>query len=433
MACWPPHHRPARSLRVFAALTAPGKGDKAARQTYAKQLKAQTEQLVLWWLDRMVAADQPWVEKRTLLWHGHWATSVKKVKSPAAMVAQNQTERQLGGADFGAFAKQMVRDPALMIWLDASGNTAKAPNENLARELMELFTLGVGHYSENDVRQAAQALTGWRVDRKAAIMTATFAAQRHASGPQTILGTTADFTDQTLVDLLVSRPDSAPYLATRMWGWLVAPTPPSASSLARITSAYGPKRDLTAMFRAIFSDPAFLDADSVIEKQPIDYAVGMFRDLKLRPSTVGQEAPVRPASGAGRAGTGAVRSAECRRLADRWRLADHVGRAGSDQARRVAGQGRRSQGAVGAKRQPAARVRGRDARRRCLDRSYPGRAFQRCQRSGRASHAGAGRARIHRQSLKGNHGHVDTPQVPARERSDRRCRAGGRRHRGDAA
>ncbi|GAA1716472.1 DUF1800 domain-containing protein [Fodinicola feengrottensis] len=270
----------------FAALTAPGKGDKAARQTYAKQLKAQTEQLVLWWLDRMVAADQPWVEKRTLLWHGHWATSVKKVKSPAAMVAQNQTERQLGGADFGAFAKQMVRDPALMIWLDASGNTAKAPNENLARELMELFTLGVGHYSENDVRQAAQALTGWRVDRKAAIMTATFAAQRHASGPQTILGTTADFTDQTLVDLLVSRPDSAPYLATRMWGWLVAPTPPSASSLARITSAYGPKRDLTAMFRAIFSDPAFLDADSVIVKQPIDYAVGMFRDLKLRPSTV---------------------------------------------------------------------------------------------------------------------------------------------------
>jgi uncharacterized protein (DUF1800 family) len=202
------------------------------------------------------------------------------------MLLQNQTERTLGGGDFRTFARAMVHDPALMLWLDAAGNTAKAPNENLARELMELFTLGVGHYSEDDVRQAARALTGWLVSRRDEKPAASFEEQRHAGGTQNILGQTADFTDQTLIDLLVSRPDSGRYLATRMWGWLVSPTPPGESSLSRITAAYGPSRDLTAMFRAILADPAFRQADSVVVKQPIEYVVGALRDLRLRPSTL---------------------------------------------------------------------------------------------------------------------------------------------------
>ncbi|WP_163506110.1 DUF1800 domain-containing protein [Fodinicola acaciae] len=271
---------------AFAPVTRPDKNDKDAKKAYQQQVRAQSQQLVLWWLDHMVTTVQPWIEKRTLLWHGHWATSIKKVKWPAAMALQNQTERTLGGGDFRTFARAMVRDPALMLWLDAAGNTAKAPNENLARELMELFTLGVGHYSEDDVRQAARALTGWLVDRRDDKPSATFVARRHAEGTQTILGQTADFTDQSLVDLLVSRPYSARYLATRMWGWLVSPTPPSESSLARITAAYGPGRDLTAMFRAILADPAFRQADSVVVKQPIEYVVGALRDLGLRPSTM---------------------------------------------------------------------------------------------------------------------------------------------------
>lgn len=281
----------------------PGKGDAAAKKQYRKQLQQQTRQVTLWWLDRMVAAQQPWVEKRTLLWHGHWATSVTKVKSPAAMLAQNDTERKLGGGDFGGFARAMVVDPALMVWLDAQVNTKKAPNENLGRELMELFTLGVGHYTENDVRQAAQALTGWRVSR-AATPAASFVPARHADGTQTILGVTQAFGADSLVNLLVSQPNSPRYLATRMWGWLVAPTPPSPASLDRIVAAYGAKHDLTAMFEAMLTDPAFADGASVLVRQPIEYVVGMLRDLNLRPSTLDKK--TQAAVGTGLTGLGQV-------------------------------------------------------------------------------------------------------------------------------
>ncbi len=201
------HPDPAASQATpptFPALTKPKKSDTAAKKDYRHKVAAQSAELVLWWLDRMVSSPEPWVEKRTLLWHGHWATSIVKVKSAAAMAAQNQTERRLGGGDFAGFARAMVKDPALMIWLDASGNTPTAPNENLGRELMELFTLGFGNYQENDVRQAALALTGWRVDRKAAAPTAHFDPSRHARGTETILGKTAAFDADSLVDLLVS-------------------------------------------------------------------------------------------------------------------------------------------------------------------------------------------------------------------------------------
>ncbi|WP_107115830.1 DUF1800 family protein [Streptomyces globisporus] len=147
-----------------AAGEAEGAADPV-RKAYRQALREQREELTVWWLDRMVAVEHPWEEKRTLLWHNHWATSIQKVKSGAAMLQQNETLRRLGGGDFRGLARAMVVDPALMVWLDAGGSTAKAPNENLARELMELFVLGVGNYTETDVRQAAAVLTGWTVDR----------------------------------------------------------------------------------------------------------------------------------------------------------------------------------------------------------------------------------------------------------------------------
>ncbi len=270
------------------------KGDQDARKQYLRELRAQSQQLGTWWLDRMVAVEHQWTEKRTLLWHGHWATSVQKVKVAGAMLQQNETMRRLGGGDFGAFSRAMVRDPALMIWLDASGNTAQAPNENLARELMELFTLGVGNYSENDVRQAARALTGWRVDRPGASGTgsgtfsASFDEDQHATGTQTILGVTRDFSDAELVDLFVATPASARYLVKRMWGWLVSATPPSQGSLDRIVAAYQPQRDLTAMFHTMLTDPAFRDSANVLVKQPVEYVVGAMRALRIRPAKLAE-------------------------------------------------------------------------------------------------------------------------------------------------
>ncbi|MGY0020581.1 DUF1800 domain-containing protein [Streptomyces sp. cg35] len=265
--------------------------DDPVRKHYREVLRQQREELTQWWLERMVAAEHPWAEKRTLLWHNHWATSIRKVKSGDAMLRQNETLRRLGAGDFRDLARAMVVDPALMVWLDADGSTAKAPNENLGRELMELFVLGVGHYTETDVRQAAAALTGWTVDRQAHPWKARFKARRHDQGRQTVVGETTDFTARSLIDHLVSLPDSHAHVATRMWGALVSnENKPSKAALARMTAAYGRQRDTTALFRSMFTDEAFADADNVLVKQPVEYVVGSLRALGVRPSALPQKA-----------------------------------------------------------------------------------------------------------------------------------------------
>ncbi|WP_191133961.1 DUF1800 domain-containing protein [Streptomyces sp. col6] len=261
------------------------------RKEYRKELRRQRAEVTLWWLERMVAADRPWAEKRTLLWHNHWATSIQKVKSGAAMLRQNETLRRLGGGDFRTLARAMVVDPALMVWLDADGSTAKAPNENLGRELMELFVLGVGNYTETDVRQAAAALTGWTLDRHSTPWKARFRPRRHDQGQQTVVGETADFSARTLIDHLVSLPDSHAHVAGRMWGALVSnENKPSKTALARVTAAYGKNRDTTAMFRAMFTDDAFADSGNVLVKQPVEYVVGSLRALGVRPSKLPEKA-----------------------------------------------------------------------------------------------------------------------------------------------
>src|SRR5262249_49884660 len=117
--------------------------------------------LKAWWVYRMLFGPDPLGERLTLLWHNHFATSNAKVNSPRAMRRQNETLRKHARAPFAKLLDAALRDPALLVWLHAPSNRKGQPNENLARELMELFTLGIGHYSEKDVKEAARALTGW--------------------------------------------------------------------------------------------------------------------------------------------------------------------------------------------------------------------------------------------------------------------------------
>ncbi|NUR25245.1 MAG: DUF1800 domain-containing protein [Catenulispora sp.] len=251
----------------------------------AKKAKApQDYQLVGWWLARMAAVTQPLVEKRTFFWHGHFATSLQKVKSAGYMLKQNQTLRSLGGGDFSALVHAIVRDPAMMLWLDSAGNTLKAPNENLARELMELFTLGVGNYTETDVREAARALTGWRLDKDGG---SNLVAKLHDATPKTVLGKTADFDDAALVDWLLQQPASAKFIAARAWNRFGMPGPIPDDVSGRLQAAYGPNRDVSALLKALFLDPVFRgpQARYALVKQPTEYVVGVLRALKIKVDT----------------------------------------------------------------------------------------------------------------------------------------------------
>jgi uncharacterized protein (DUF1800 family) len=241
-----------------------------------------------WWLDRLVTADHQWAEKLVFFWHGHWATSVDKVKVAAFMLGQQQTMRSLGHGDFGVFLKAMLRDPALVFWLDGQQNTQSAPNENLARESMELFTLGIGNYTEDDVRQAARALTGWQLDRQHG--TLVFAARRHDSGQKTILGKTGNFDTDSFADVLLAQPANASLLASRLWYRFASGDPIPPATLQRMGAAYRPAHDVTAMARAMFTDPAFPATASALVKQPVEWAVGAMRQLGIRPAQLPEKA-----------------------------------------------------------------------------------------------------------------------------------------------
>ncbi|WP_410590561.1 DUF1800 family protein [Amycolatopsis sp. lyj-23] len=258
----------------------PGK-DPAAKQQARQATQAQATQAAAWWLDRMVAADLASVERLTWFWHGHFATGEQKVRSPRLMLAQNRTQRDHALGSFTDLARAMVVDPAMLLWLDGNSNKAGKPNENLSREFMELFTLGIGHYTEDDVREAARALTGWTAERDAT--GAQLVAKRHDTGVKRILGASGDFDAQSFVDLVLGRPESAAFVVGRIWSRLVSTTPPPPDTLNRLVATYGGRRDISALLRAITGEAAFHDSGTALVKQPVEWLAGLLRALGVRP------------------------------------------------------------------------------------------------------------------------------------------------------
>ncbi|MGW4948120.1 DUF1800 domain-containing protein [Actinoplanes sp. NPDC004185] len=256
--------------------TPPKGASREEKQKARQSARAQLTTVTRWWLARM-ATESGAAEKLTFFWHGHWATSVQKVRSAPLMLAQQQTLRRYGGGTTGPLVRAMLRDPALILWLDGQKNTRKAPNENLARELMELFTLGVGSYGEADVKAGARVLTGWQVDRAAG--TAELLPRRHDDTPVTLLGSTGRFDVDSYADLLVRHPAHAPFLAQRLWVRYGSGTAPGPETTTRLAAAG--HTGTTAMLRALATDPAFAATAGQLVKQPVEWLVGAVRQLGI--------------------------------------------------------------------------------------------------------------------------------------------------------
>jgi uncharacterized protein (DUF1800 family) len=268
---------PALPADPYAALTK--ESTREQRQKANAQRREQLQQVTLWWLDRMVAAEDGLTEKLLFFWHGHWATSAQKVKSARMMLGQLETLRRHGRGPLAPLVAAMVRDPALIIWLDGQKNTRKAPNENLARELMELFTLGIGGYTEADVKAGARALTGWTVDRRTGV--ARFEAKRHDPGEKTILGQTGRFDAEAYAGLLAGQPAAATFVARRLWFRYAGADVPAPDGLAGA--------DTVATLRALFSSPAFAQTRGTLVKQPVEWMVGALRQLGIRSTALPEQ------------------------------------------------------------------------------------------------------------------------------------------------
>jgi uncharacterized protein (DUF1800 family) len=233
------------------------------------------------WLRRMLLGRDPLGERLTLLWHNHFATSNAKVRDLGAMHRQNALFRRLARAPFGELLREVVHDPALLLWLDGSANRKGHPNENLARELLELFTLGVGHYTEGDVREAARALTGWEVTSAGEF------AERpagHDDGTKTLLGRTGRWTGDDLVRILLEQPATAERLAWRLCDLLMGEG--AVDAAARSVLAAGLRAhdlDIGWGVATVLRSRAFFAAANLGTRVPgpVEYVVGAVRALGL--------------------------------------------------------------------------------------------------------------------------------------------------------
>jgi uncharacterized protein (DUF1800 family) len=264
--------------QMQAPLSRPGKhATPAARKQFNRQLSDEMTVLSAWWLRRMVAVDEPIHEKLTLLWHNHFATSAGKVRVAAHMAAQKLRTLSLG--DFRTLAYGMLTDAAMLRWLDGQQNTARAANENLAREFMELFALGHGGgYTEADVREGARALTGWVIDSNGQT---SVTPKRHDATSKTLLGVEGPLDAANYCDIVLAQPNSARFVAGRLWQQLGSDAAPSAGALGRAVDAYGRGRDLKGLTKSILTDPEFLGTSSTVVNSPVEWLVGVVRSLKV--------------------------------------------------------------------------------------------------------------------------------------------------------
>jgi len=266
-------HSSKRGVAAEFEKTAKLLGNAAATSGDPARLKA-------WWVYRMLFGPDPLTERLTLMWHNHFATSNLKVADPSVMHRQNELFRKLGRAPFGKLLGAVLHDPAMLVWLDAPSNRKGHPNENLARELMELFSLGIGHYTEHDVKEAARALTGWSVEKEVF----TEVAARHDSGEKTILGKTGRWKGDDLVRIVLEHPATSQRLAWRLGEQFLTEKAMKSSNLGALADGLRTHQlDMGwGVERVLRSQVFFGDANLGDRVQsPVEYVIAAARALEL--------------------------------------------------------------------------------------------------------------------------------------------------------
>ncbi|HEV3082779.1 MAG TPA: DUF1800 domain-containing protein [Gemmataceae bacterium] len=240
------------------------------------------DQLRGWWLYCMLQGGHPLREKLTLFWHNHFATSLTKVQSPALMFRQNCLLRKHALGRFGPLLQAISRDGAMLLWLDSNSNVRGKPNENYARELMELFSLGVGHYTEKDVREAARAFTGWRSDGASF----NFDPRFHDDGPKTVLGQTGAWNGGDVVRIVLEQPAVARFLVRKLYHFLVseAAVPPDSLLEPLCESFRKSDYDIAALVRTMLASRHFYSKHAFRQriKGPVEYVLGAVQAVYRR-------------------------------------------------------------------------------------------------------------------------------------------------------
>ncbi len=240
----------------------------------------ETQRLGLWWANRMLTTKRPLEEKLTLFWHGHFATGENKVRDYRMMLRQNEMFRRNASGSLRALLVGILKDPAMLVYLDNGENVKQHPNENFGRELLELFTMGVGHYTERDVREAARAFTGWTND----VLEFKLDAKQHDFTQKTFLGRTGDLNGEDIIDIILAQPVTAEFVAAKVYRYFVREEIADSvrADLGRTFRDSG--HQMKPLLRRILLSKDFYSPESYATqiKRPVHLVVSTYRKLGLR-------------------------------------------------------------------------------------------------------------------------------------------------------
>ena len=240
----------------------------------------ETRRLAFWWVDRMVRTNRPLEEKMTLFWHGHFATSEEKLRDYRKMMVQLDTLRRGATGNFADLLLEIARDPAMLIFLDAGQNVKGAPNENFGREVMELFTMGAGNYTEDDIREASRAFTGWGNDDLTFVVDET----KHDDGLKSFLGRKGRFKGEDIIGIILEQPQTANYIAAKLYRFFVREeiSPEFGARLGALLRENN--YEISPFLRTLFLSQDFYSEPSLGThiKSPIELIVSTYRKLGVR-------------------------------------------------------------------------------------------------------------------------------------------------------
>lgn len=240
----------------------------------------ETQRVSYWWANRMLQTNRPLEEKMTLFWHGHFATTEDKVRDYRKMLKQNELFRKKATGNYRDLLVATAKDPAMLAFLDAGVNVKGAPNENFAREIMELFTMGVGNYTERDIQEAARAFTGWNYKN----LTFIKVANQHDEGQKQVLGKTGNFSGEQVIDIILSKEATSEYMASKIYRFFVREdlSPEFRKQLGAELRKVN--YEIAPFLTIIFRSKDFYSEASMSNqvKSPVEFVISTYKKLGLK-------------------------------------------------------------------------------------------------------------------------------------------------------
>lgn len=261
------------------------RASKKEKMAFNKQQRQRMKALQEWWLREMLTTSSPMTENLTLFWHNHFVTSARKVRRPELIAIQNLTLREHSSGNFKAFLLAILQDAAMLVYLDNHRNLKNKPNENLARELLELFTLGEGNYSEQDIKNVARILSGYGIFRKTGEV--RFNQKQHDHGEKILFGKKGNFYLSQLVELILKKPATTEFITKKLWKHYIS-NPIPRETLKKLAQDFQQTYELKPLIKSILQQPEFWStANRATQiKSPVQLIVGLNRQFEVVPKNI---------------------------------------------------------------------------------------------------------------------------------------------------